>query len=53
MECMIDRKLKKIKNLKKIKLEVVRRYLRITLNIDIGPIGLSRKINRLMATAIA
>ena len=50
MDCMITRelrKMKKIKALKKIKIEVIRRYLRIKINIDIEPLGLRRRIEAL------
>ena len=47
MECIIDKQLKKIKKRKKIKLNVIRRYLKMKINVDIGPIALSRRINRL------
>ena len=47
MECIIDKLLKQIKNRKRTKLNVIRRYLKIKIHIDIGPIALSRRINRL------
>ena len=50
MECMINKtlkKLNKIKQLKRVKIEVIRRYLRFKINIDIEPLGLRRKIEEL------
>ena len=48
MECMIDKLLKKIKrNRKTTKLNVIRRYLKMKINVDIGPIALNRRILRL------
>ena len=40
-------KMKKIKPLKTIRVDVIRRYLRIKINIDIEPLGLSKRIERL------
>ena len=50
MECMINKtlkKLNKIKQLKRVKIEVIRRYLLFKINIDIEPLGLIRRIERL------
>jgi len=53
MECIIDkelRRLKKLNQIKKFKIRVIRRYIRIKLNIDIEINGLNRRIERLSLT---
>ena len=52
MKCMINKQLKKIKKNNRLnifKIEVIRRYLRMKIKIDIDHLGLIKRIEELEA----